>query len=303
MKFIRPTTITDAMLVSSNVAETDYAAWVSGTSYSVGNRVIRTSVHKVYERVVAGAGTTAPESDATNWLEVGPTNRWEMFDAKVGTTTENASSITVVLQPGRINSLALLNLDASTVDVSLVVDAIEIYSASIDLDSGTKIGNWYDYFYEPIYQQDTVTLTDLVDAALLDVPAYSTGTLTVTIARTAGTVSCGQLVVGLDYYLGETAMGASVSIRDFSRKDVDTYGNYTIIQRGYSKKVSTDIIVDRSRSDEVVRNISRYRSTPMVWIGSGVYGSLIVYGFASDWRLNFANSVISNLSLEIEGMT
>ena len=32
-------------------------------------------------------------------------------------------------------------------------------------------------------------------------------------------------------------------------------------------------------SDEVVRNVSRYRATNMVWIGSDTYGSLIVYGF------------------------
>ncbi len=303
MKFIRPTAITETMLTSSNVPETDYPAWVSGTTYALNARVIRTSTHKVYQRAVAGAGTTPPETDTVNWVEIGATNRWAMFDGKVGTVTSQADSLTVTLQPGRLNSLALLNIDASTVTVSLVVESVEVYAALIDLDSGVKVGNWYDYFYEPIYTQDTLTLTDLVDAALLDVPAYSTGTLTVTLTRTGGTVSCGLMVVGLVYTIGTTAIGASVSIRDFSRKDVDDFGNYTIVQRGYSKKISTRVFVDREKSDEVVKNMSRYRATNMVWLGSSDIGSLIAYGFASDWRLAFQNIRFSEFSLEIEGMT
>ena len=43
MRYIVPTTITDAMLISSSVAEADYAAWNAATAYTVGNRVIRTS--------------------------------------------------------------------------------------------------------------------------------------------------------------------------------------------------------------------------------------------------------------------
>lgn len=303
MRFIRPTAITQAMLTASNVPETDYAEWVSGTTYALGARVIRASQHKIYQRAVAGAGTTPPETDTANWVEIGATNRWAMFDGKVGTVTSQATSISVTLTPGRINSLALLNVDASTVDVALVVAGDTVYSASIDLDSGAKVGNWYDYFYEPIYQQDTVIITDLVDAALLDIPSYGDGVLTVTLSRTAGTVSCGLMVVGMVYEIGDTAMGASVSIRDYSRKEADEFGNYTIVQRSYSKKISAQIIVPRERSDEVVRNVSRYRATNMVWIGSDTYGSLIVYGFAADWRLSFSNSVICEFSLEIEGMT
>ena len=305
MKFIRPTPILDAALISSNVPETDYAAWVSGTSYAVGNRVIRTTAttHKVYERLVAGAGTTAPELDTVNWLAVGPTNRWKMFDDKVGTVTSQADSISVTLAPGRINSLALLNVDASTVDVELVVDTETVYSASLDLDSGNAVGNWYEYFYEPIYQQDTVVITDLLDAALLDIPGYGEGELTVTLTRTGGTVSCGVLVVGVDYEIGETMRGATVSIRDYSRKETDEFGNVTVIPRDYSKKVSAPVLVENERADAVVQAVSRYRATPMVWIGSSVYGCMVVYGFVADWRLAFTYSDHSEYSIEIEGLT
>jgi hypothetical protein len=40
--------------------------WVSGTTYAVGNLVYNAGA--TYARIVAGAGTTAPASDAVNWL-------------------------------------------------------------------------------------------------------------------------------------------------------------------------------------------------------------------------------------------
>lgn len=41
--------------------------WVSGTTYSVGNCVWSPITHYSYRRKIAGAGTTDPSSDATNW--------------------------------------------------------------------------------------------------------------------------------------------------------------------------------------------------------------------------------------------
>ena len=60
LKLLKPTTITDAMLTSSTVPETDYTAWNAATAYTLAQRVIRVSTHKVYERLVAGTTATAP---------------------------------------------------------------------------------------------------------------------------------------------------------------------------------------------------------------------------------------------------
>jgi len=43
MIVIDPIAITDLVLTSTNVAETDYAAYNSGTSYALGDKVILTS--------------------------------------------------------------------------------------------------------------------------------------------------------------------------------------------------------------------------------------------------------------------
>ena len=40
MQLIKPVTVTDTVLVSSNVPENDYAEWAVGTTYDTGDRVI-----------------------------------------------------------------------------------------------------------------------------------------------------------------------------------------------------------------------------------------------------------------------
>jgi len=305
LRFIRPTSVTDAILTSSTVAETDHTAWNAATNYTVGTQVMRavSGVHKHFESKTGGVNATVPELDSTHWIDLGPTNRWAMFDRKVGTATSASNSMTVVLKPGRINSLALLQIDAATVTIDLTVGGESVYSASMDLSSGNLVGDWYQYFYEPVYQQDTVIITNLVDAALMDFPAYGEGILTVTLTRTGGTVSCGALIVGLYADIGRTLMSPTIGITDYSRKDVDTYGNYDILQRAYSKRMSLNALVDKAEVDQVARTLAQYRSTLLVWVGAGnLYTSMIIYGFYKDWEININTYQNSNLSLQVEGL-
>lgn len=307
MKFIRPTKITDAMLVSSTVPENDYPLWVGSGDYSVGTLVRRAETHRVYENLIPGVNAQTPESTLANasprWLEVAPTNRWAMFDAQIGTATTASNSLTVVLSPGRINSLALLEVDAAIVDVTLTVSGVVEFSASMNLTSGNSVGDWYQYFYEPVYQQDTVVITDLVDASLLDIPAYAGGILTVTLSRPGGTVSCGVMVVGLYASLGTTQYSPSIGITDWSRKENDAFGNPIVVKRKYSKRMSANVAVLSEEVDRVARVLAQYRSTPVVWVGAGsIYTSMVIFGFYKDWDMTVDNYSEAALSLQVEGM-
>lgn len=46
------------------------SAWVSGTTYSLGDVVYSPVDYQSYRRIVAGAGTTDPSADATNWTKI-----------------------------------------------------------------------------------------------------------------------------------------------------------------------------------------------------------------------------------------
>lgn len=69
-----------ASISSQNAAISQSAAgvtlWVSGTTYTLGQAVISPSSLLVYRRKVAGAGTTDPVSDPTNWKVNSMANQW-----------------------------------------------------------------------------------------------------------------------------------------------------------------------------------------------------------------------------------
>lgn len=304
MKIIRPTAVTDAMLTGSTLLENEFPAWNAATAYSIGDKVIRATTHSIYQRLVAGTTPTTPELDIVKWVRIGPTNRWAMFDQSISTASTAFSTMTMVIAAGRVNSLALLGLDAATVTVAMVAGGSTVYSASINLVSGINVGNWYQYFYEPIYQRTDLVITNLMDAALLDIPAYGDGVITITIARPLSTVSCGVLILGLYADLGVTLNQPTIGITDYSRKETDAYGTTVITRRNYSKRMSVVSKVDKSAVDNVANLMAQYRSTPLVWVASDDdYASLIVYGFYRDWGLTIDSATYSKLNIEIEGLT
>ncbi len=292
--------------IYSNIAETDYAAWNAGTAYVIGNRVIRTTAttHAIYERVVAGTTGTAPEADAVNWIYVGPTNRWAVFDDSPSTLSSNTDTVTYILKPGKVNSIALLELEGTEVAINMYADGALQFSAYNDLLSNDNVGNWYEYFYEPFYYQTSLAITDLINAALLDMPMYTDTIITVTIRKPAVTTSIGCLVLGIVYELGKTQNGMNVGIIDYSRKDTDTYGNTILVRRKFSRRIRASFFLYSSKVDTVSNLLTQYRATPVVWIAAdSLYSSLVVYGFYRDWDIGIPNNIGSTCSIEIEGLT
>ena len=295
MRYIVPTTITDPMLISSSVPETDHAAWNAATAYSLGDRVIRTATHSIYERLAASTTATAPEADPVNWLRVAPTNRWAMLDGAVGTTTTGTASISVTLQPGVVRGLALLDLDVEAATVTMTSGGLTVYSADIDpIGTQEDCDNWFDYFFEAVVRRRVVILTDL--------PPYIDGLITIA-ATGAGAISIGSCVLGAMYELGTTLSGASVGIVDYSRKETDEFGVISVVERAYSKRMSLPIVLPTSIVDVAASRLARFRARPVVWIGSERLDSLVVYGFLRDWSVDIPGLTLSTCSLEIEGLT
>lgn len=302
MKVIRPLTITDALLISSSVAEPaagDPAAWNAATVYAIGDRVHRLTTHRVYKRLVAGTTGTAPESDATNWADDGSTLRWAMFDQEVNTQTSAASSLSVTLAPGVVvNSLALIELlgASATITVTDGAGGPVVYSKTVGLN-GPTVADWYSYFFDPYSQRGTLIVTDL--------PLYAAARITVTITGT-GTVKCGGCIVGTVYDLGDTQYGVSAGIRDYSRKETDPVtGVVSLEKRKFAKLLRAQFRLAAGAVSAVHKVLSDLRATPCVWIGedSGNYDPLVVFGWYRDFALTVDFPTASIYSLEVEGMT
>lgn len=304
MSIIKPVTLTDAMLTSSTAPEADYAAWNSATSYTAGTKVMRAvdGVHKNFENLVGGIHATPPElatSGATpRWLDLGATNRWAMFDTKVGTVTTLASPLTVVMAPGSISGIALLELTGRQVDITMkdAPGGTTVYSKTVSLD-GTIIESFYDWFYVDYQQLTDVTLTDLPSQ-------FATCELAVTVTSTSGNVGVGVCNFGRVYAIGSTQYNATVGIISYSSKTVDTFGNTTVIKRANSKRSSLKLLTEKSDFNKIYRLLASLDSVPCIFIGTEAAGfePLIVYGFYRDFSIDVAYVTTHLCNIEIEGL-
>lgn len=293
MKLIRPTPIADAQLVDSTVAESDHFPWSAGTTYGLGERT--TQAHRIWESMQAVNLAHDPQTAGVAWwVDMGPTNRWAMFDGKLHTATTADALLTIELAPGRIDALALLQVEASVATVSMAVGAEEVYSRTVSLIDDSAITDWHLYFFEPVRPKDYLVLTDL--------PVFGEATTTIELSKLSGTVSCGMCVVGQQVDLGGTLSSPSVGINDYSQKSTDDFGNATLVQRSFSKRLSAKLIVDNPEVDRIVTALSAVRAIPVLWIGDEHYSALLIYGFYRDFEVDIAYKRFSYCTLNIEGM-
>lgn len=299
-KFVAPIDVTDAVLTASNIAENDQPIWSAGT-YNTGDKVMKTTgVHKIYEVVAVPSTTDDPEvgvlADPQTWIEISATNRWKMFDGIVGSQSENATSINIDLLPSEVvNSIALLNLSAATVDVT-VTDPIDgvVYDETFNLTSYSGIDNWYDYYFTAIDREE--------DLVINDIPPYANATINIVINQPGGTAKVGVVATGKQFVIGDLLYGTGFGIIDYSRKETDAFGNSTIVKRAFSERSDFDIVIDTNRLDEVKKKLTAIRSTPVVWIGEDSFSASIIYGYYRDFSIVISNVSISNCSIEIEGL-
>ena len=59
-----------ATSAASSALTAGAVAWVSGTTYAIGNARFSPANGQTYRRLTAGAGTTDPSADATNWIVI-----------------------------------------------------------------------------------------------------------------------------------------------------------------------------------------------------------------------------------------
>lgn len=294
MYVIRPLSITDATFVSSNVPEDDHAEWSAATSYAVGARVIRAATHRIYECLVAGVNAGLPESTPTRWLSVGATNRWRMLDSEVGSRTTSAGSIDITLRPGYATAIALLDVDAQslTVTVRSAAGATK-YSSTRSLDTSVVL-SWRDYFLT-----DPIPRSEIVFSGLT-----IESTDTVRILLTGTTTACGAIAIGPATDLGEVEYGVTLGIIDYSRKTTDDFGVVTIVQRKFAKRLTCRLSFNRTLMSRVFTTLAALRATPCVYVTTeqADYESLTIYGFFRDFRIEVPYPTHCYCSIEIEGL-
>lgn len=265
LQLVQPYSVTEAVLTATDVVENDAPAWAAGAGYVVGAKVLRQ--HRVYEALIANTGKD-PVAGGAEWLDTGPSNRWAMFDHALGSVTTAQGRIGVRLEIANIQAVALLDVTGATVRVE---------ADGYDRTQGVTGG--------------AITFLDLAGK----------GRVTVTIAG-PGAVSVGTLLIGRLVALGTTEASPTAGVTDFSKKEVDDFGEVTIVKRAFAKRMTAKALIRRDALDLVANRIAAVRAVPSLWIGRDGQDSLTVYGFFKDFGIE-VDATVAKLSLSIEGLS
>jgi len=295
MKVIKPTPITPSLVISSSLQETEQA-WSSSTTYQPG-AVVYDGIDGIYQAITANTNKK-PTVNPLEWVYLRPSNSWAAFDSQVSTVSTAENSISITLDTGAVQGLALLNIIGNTVSVSIqdMNDGTIIYESSQNLLG--EVFDWYQYFfYDPDTQRNQAIFTDL--------PTNYTNTNTSITITGSDTVSVGTITFGKVAYIGKAEYGLTTGITDYSVKQTDDFGQTTFVQRAYSKRMSGRLLVNNADLNRVQRTLYDLRAVPALWFASEnptFEEALVVFGYYRDFSTDISYPSYSYCSLEIEGL-
>lgn len=280
-------------------------AYNAATTYGLGDTVYSATTHRIYESLAAGnVGNplpVLPETTTTKWIDVGPTNKWAMFDLSSNTQTVQATSpLTVVITPGqRINTIGLTGLSANSVTISAtsVTGGGTVYPATtIDLNT-RSVNDGYDYCFEPF--------STCPSAVKFDIPPYTDIIITITISATTGNVKCGSLILGTHIYLGALQRGGTNDGLNFSTVTRDLWGNATLVPRRTLPKTDQTLQVSSARVNKVKKARIDLNAIPALWTGlddstSSWFDTFAILGIYTKFTIGAPHNNIAEISLSLE---
>jgi len=301
-RIITPLALLDENLVASSVAEDVSAEWSAMTTYPAGAYVSVAATHRRYISLQAANTGHDPVTAPTWWQDMGPTNRWAMFDGEISTATEGTTTyLEVKLNMGtRITDVALFGLRGTAVTVTYTdtSDGTVLFEETQEL-SAVPVIDWTSYWTAPfLYRKE---------ALFTGIPGLATGELKVTIQGDGiNTAKCGVCIVGTAVEFGVALAGTKLGFVDYSRRDVDpTFGTVTFTKRDSAKTLELPLEVPGGMLSAVLTVLESVRGVPVVWIPlvEEDYYPAMVYGWMEDSSCVFSEVSVHHYTLMIKGLT
>lgn len=267
---IKPLTITEAMVTSHSVAESE-AAYNAGTTYALDDIVryddATTFGHDQFSSLQAGnQGNTPVKWPETSvyWYDEGKTNRWQMFDLTTNAQTSDTSPITLTIEPGQpITGIGLDRLECDTVQIQISDGSSTVYDTTIKTNVRDVTG-FYSFFTAKHRYRRAITAFDL--PGLVENPE-----ITLTLTNDTGNAKCGGLVIGEAVELGLSQSGGSTqrinSYSLFERDSIDA-NRVRLQDRGSFREVTAQVFVRTGKLNLLSNLLTELDSTPTFWAAS-----------------------------------
>jgi hypothetical protein len=277
-----------------------YQVYSGAATYALGDMVIDPTAHLVYESLVAGNIGQAL-TNATKWQEVGPTNKFAMFDNKRNTKTVVPSPMTVSITAGRrVDSIDLSEMvNVSTINISMVNGVDTVFSYAEDLVT-RDVFSYYDYCFKPFSTKKTV--------ARFDLPQYTSGLITIVFTATSGNVEVGSVIVGSSIYIGETLSNPTRDYTNYSTVTRLFDGSIaTLVQRPGIPKSRQTVLFEKGKAQMISDLLLTLDATPAAWSGlddssNGWFEPVHIIGFVRSGPMDLSHPDYGILTLELESI-
>ena len=276
--------------------------WVSTVTYALG-RIVRENItsYNIYVSQIASNQNIVP-NQIKSWQDVGISNKYRMFNYTSSLKTVAASPLVVTLTPSkRIDSIDLSGLvNVKTVRIQMSVGATSVYDQTIEMAS-RKVYSYFDYFFQPFTFRKAETKFDL--------PPYGAGVITVTLTSGGGELECRSLIIGNQFYLGETQYNAKRDYNNYSTviRNFDGSVN-TLVQRPAVPKISQTVFVEKERAQAISEFVLNVDATPIVVssiddTSDGYFEPLHAVGFIKSAPIDMAYPTHAILNIEVESIS
>ena len=298
MQIVIPSPVTDADIVATNLVEDasaypGLAAHNAATTYAVGAFVYVSATMMIYKSLKASNVGYYPPSylsgtDTIWWVEIGPLNKMAMFDTKTSTQSKapstDKSKITTTLKVASCDAIFFANLTATDISVTLKDGAGNIQETkSVNLVSRGDITDMWQHLTNRFFVKTNALLT-------FGKRWDSTLDIVISNSQPGATAACGRCTRGERWMLGRSKYGCTISYKDYSTVNTDTFGQTSIVVRDKANYVECEInsLDDDVTLDELVRVLRQIQSIPTVFDfnnshlknAATKYESLMTYGVA-----------------------
>lgn len=317
MRILVPVEITPEKIVSSNAPADEVADYDPAVEYKrgknpsdVGDLVVEGDT--VYEYVGAepSIGLSPVEGekqDPKKWIVYRTVNPAAMWNGIIGDTTASdepwpegdGNGIQVVIEPGkRVGGVAffgLRNVDAIRIEQIDPADGSVVFDETRTMRSLRGINSYWAWFNEPIERR--------VDAFFDKLPPVI-GQLRISL-QAAGSqpAECGACLPGPVRQYGLLQWRSGGGVMSFTTAERSRYGRLELRRGEVVKTGAFRVSMYAEESDSVIRGLSQIEGIRVVFIGTEIYETALIYGIYQGLNFVYENRAFHNYTMEVLGLT
>lgn len=279
--------------ISSTAPETGgYTEYNPATTYVAGDFCKISSLHKIYKclsSTYVDSGGTSHEilnyyppdwlvtaNSTYPWQEYATDNKWACIDEYVNTLSScDSGEMIYNFDCGGCNSVALLNLSASSVTLNIYNSDGSLYSTETT-ETYRHVDTLEELFVSPPERKQNIFFKFSLGLS---------GIMQLVIKNDFGTVRCGVISIGRLKYIGKTTGEVQKIFNNYSSFQTDSLGRTKIAQGFYSYSPKFNVKIEKSLLSSVSKTIIDNRANNIVCVIDNVEDpnlaepELLVYGY------------------------